>query len=194
MICVNSPCNTNNNWVCKLKWMFTPDCKWGDCIKRSCHNWTVHSDAIEHNMKEKAFKPPHDKTNKMTVRPAKTQISLGIRPVWSKSLLCTHWVAKEPNFLRVDSEDSDQTGRMPRLIWVFAGYKCHFVGFVRRRLIFRAGNCKYFPWPELTVGVSQLYYLQGRVNVAIKKQHFTVLCMLLSLPVMNALFDDECCE
>ena len=24
---------------------------------------------------------PHDKTNKMTVRPAKTQISLGIRPV-----------------------------------------------------------------------------------------------------------------
>ena len=27
--------------------------------------------------------PPHDKTNKMTVHPAKTQISLGIRPVWS---------------------------------------------------------------------------------------------------------------
>ena len=27
--------------------------------------------------------PRHDKTNKMTVRPAKTQISLGIRPVWS---------------------------------------------------------------------------------------------------------------
>ena len=25
--------------------------------------------------------PPHGKTNKMTVRPAKTQISLGIRPV-----------------------------------------------------------------------------------------------------------------
>ena len=27
------------------------------------------------------YKPPHDKTNKMTVRPAKTQVSLGIRPV-----------------------------------------------------------------------------------------------------------------
>ena len=26
---------------------------------------------------------PHDKTNKMTVGQAKTQISLGIRPVWS---------------------------------------------------------------------------------------------------------------
>ena len=29
--------------------------------------------------------PQHDKTNKMSVRPAKTQISLGIRPVWSES-------------------------------------------------------------------------------------------------------------
>ena len=27
--------------------------------------------------------PPHDKINKMTKHPAKTQISLGIRPVWS---------------------------------------------------------------------------------------------------------------
>ena len=29
--------------------------------------------------------PWHDKTYKMSVRPAKTQISLGIRPVWSES-------------------------------------------------------------------------------------------------------------
>ena len=57
----------------------------------------------------------------VTVRPAKTQISLGIRPVWSESSLsawrklgslATHWA---------HSEDSGQTGRMPRLIWVFAG-------------------------------------------------------------------------
>ena len=55
------------------------------------------------------------------VRPAKTHISLGIRPVWSESSLsawrklgslATHWA---------HSEDSDQTGRMPRLIWFFAG-------------------------------------------------------------------------
>ena len=49
------------------------------------------------------------------------QISLGIRPVWSESLLCAQWVAKDPSFLHADSEDSDQTRRMPRLIWVFAG-------------------------------------------------------------------------
>ena len=57
----------------------------------------------------------------MNVRPAKTQISLGIRPVWSESSLCAQWVAKDPRFLYADSEDSDQTGRMPRLIWDFAG-------------------------------------------------------------------------
>ena len=28
-----------------------------------------------------SFQPHHDKTNKITVHPAKTQISLGIRPV-----------------------------------------------------------------------------------------------------------------
>ena len=65
--------------------------------------------------------PRHDKTSRMTVRPAKTQISLGISPVWSVSslsawrkpgILATHWA---------HSKDSDQTGRMTRLIWVFAG-------------------------------------------------------------------------
>ena len=68
----------------------------------------------------------------MNVRPAKTRISLGIRPVWSESSLGTQWVAKDPRFLHADSEDSDQTGRMPRLIWVFAGRTLIllFVGFV----------------------------------------------------------------
>ena len=57
----------------------------------------------------------------MSVRPAKTHISLDIHPVWSESSLCTQWIAKDSSFLRVDSEDSDQTGRMPKLIRVFAG-------------------------------------------------------------------------
>ena len=37
-------------------------------------------------------------------------------------------------FLHGDSEHSDQTGRMPRLIGVFAGRICHIVGFVVTRL------------------------------------------------------------
>ena len=50
------------------------------------------------------------------------QISLGICPVWSESLLCAQRVDKDPSFLHADNEDSDQTGRMSRLIWVFAGH------------------------------------------------------------------------
>ena len=74
------------------------------------------------------------KPTKWPVRTAKTRISLGIRPVWSEPSLSTwrnlgslaiHWA---------HSKDSDQTGRMPRLIWVFAGCTGHFVGFVVLRL------------------------------------------------------------
>ena len=61
------------------------------------------------------------KPTKWHVRPTMTQISLCIRPVWTASSLSVQWVAKDKGFLRADSEDSDQTGRMPRLIWVFDG-------------------------------------------------------------------------
>ena len=75
------------------------------------------------------------KPTKWPVRPSKTPISLGICPVWSESSPCAQWVAKvDARFLHVNSEDSDQTGRMPRLIWVFVGRTCHFVGLVMRRL------------------------------------------------------------
>ena len=33
-----------------------------------------------------------------------------------QSLLCAQWVVKDPSFLHVDREDSDQTGQMPSLI------------------------------------------------------------------------------
>ena len=47
---------------------------------------------------------------------------------------CSLYAEMDPSLLYADSEDSDQTGRMPRLIWVFAGRTCHFVGFVMRWL------------------------------------------------------------
>ena len=53
-----------------------------------------------------------------------------------QSSMHAQWVAKDPRFLYADSEDSDQTGQMPRLIWDFAGRTCHFVGFVMRWLIY----------------------------------------------------------
>ena len=47
---------------------------------------------------------------------------LRLRSAWAstwseQSSLCALWVAKDPIFLHTDSKDSDQTGRMPRLIW-----------------------------------------------------------------------------
>ena len=50
----------------------------------------------------------------------------------SNPVLCAQWVAEDQRFLHADSEESDQTAWMPRLIWVFAGLTCHFVGFVMR--------------------------------------------------------------
>ena len=44
------------------------------------------------------------KPKKWYVRPAKTQISLGICPVWSESSLCAQCVVKDPSFLHADSE------------------------------------------------------------------------------------------
>ena len=49
-----------------------------------------------------------------------------LRSAWAsaqsdQSSLCAQWVDKDSRFLHADSEGSDQTGQMPRLIWVFAG-------------------------------------------------------------------------
>ena len=49
-------------------------------------------------------------------------------------VFAVRWVAKDPNFLHAVSENSDQTERMRKLILVFAGRTCHFVGFVVSRL------------------------------------------------------------
>ena len=76
------------------------------------------------------------KPTKLHVGPAKTQISLGIRPVWSETSLSAWRNLGSLAIHSAYSEDSDQSGRIPRLIWVFAGRTCHFVGFVMRRLLY----------------------------------------------------------
>ena len=82
------------------------------------HSWTIID--LWDRLVQRKLSHLMTKSTKWHVRPAKTQISLCIRPVWSESLLsmwrklgslASHWA---------QSKDSDQTGRMPRLIWVFA--------------------------------------------------------------------------
>ena len=93
------------------------------------------------NFHSSIIEPSHDKTNKMICAPSKD------RSAWAatqsdQSLQCGQWVVESPMFLHVDSQDSDQTGRMPRLIRVFAGRKGHYVGFVMRRLILLQVKCE----------------------------------------------------
>ena len=75
----------------------------------------------------------------MSVRPAKTQIILGICPVWSKSSLFAWRKVGSLATHLAHSEDSDQTGLMPRLIWVFAG----------RTITLLVLSCRglYIKWP-----------------------------------------------
>ena len=75
--------------------------------------------------------PQHDKTNKMSVRPAETQISLGIRPVWSESSLSA-WVLSYPlsAHRRLWSDWADAQADLS-LRWAHN----HFVGFVMSWLI-----------------------------------------------------------
>ena len=96
--------------------------------------------------------PPRDKTNNVAVRPAKTQISLGICPVWSESSLCTQWVAKGPSFLHADREDwSDWADTQADLSLRWA--HTHFVGFVESRLI----SCVNFTWQSSGKSLFKIY-------------------------------------
>ena len=69
-----------------------------------------------------------------SVRPARTQISQGIRPVWSVFVvrLKKDWV--------LSYTLSALRRRMPRLIWVFTGHTYHFVDFVVSQFICSSDN------------------------------------------------------
>ena len=80
------------------------------------------------------IEPQLDKTTKMSVRPAKNQISLGIRPVWSESSLSA-W-GKLGSLATPERTPMTliRLGECPgylSLRWVYS----HFVGFVMSRLI-----------------------------------------------------------
>ena len=73
--------------------------------------------------------PRHDKTNKMSVRPAKTQISLGIRPVWSVFAVRSIGLKLSSSGQRRLYSDWDAQADLS-LPWAHT----HFVGFVMPRL------------------------------------------------------------
>ena len=97
-----------------------------------CHNHNSQPTPNLKTTKSNASRLMTKPTN-WSVRPAKTPISLGNRPVWSVFAVRSmgSWGF---NIYSCDSEDTDRTGRMSRLIWIFAGRKGHFDAFVMRRV------------------------------------------------------------
>ena len=87
------------------------------------------------------------------------QISLGIHLVWSELSLSACSLATH----KVHSEDTDQTGRLHRLIWVFAGRTSHFVGFVVRQLIILSSPPLFLSY-ELPLSVLSTCFSFLRVN------------------------------
>ena len=86
--------------------------------------------------KERRKRKKEEKERKKTACALSEDSDQPGHPVWSEFSLSawrklgslpTHWA---------HIEDYDLPGRMPRLIWVFAGRKDHFVGLVMRRLIY----------------------------------------------------------
>ena len=67
------------------------------------------------------------------VRPTKTQISLRIRTVLSRSSMSAWRYLASLSIQNALSEDSDQTTRKRRLIWIFAGRTCPKVRFLTLR-------------------------------------------------------------
>ena len=51
------------------------------------------------------YESRYDKTNKMSVLPAKTRQAWASAQSDQESLLCAEWVTKDPRFLHGDSED-----------------------------------------------------------------------------------------
>ena len=76
------------------------------------------------------------KPKKGHVRPAKTQISLGIRPVRSESTLCAQWVVKDPSFLHADSWSESSLGEHATLLVLTWGGSLTIIIVLSTREIF----------------------------------------------------------
>ena len=114
IIIINEVWSESNNWFMRLR----------ECLsRRHDESWTSPRETTWPSISKiwlSQMSRLMTKPTKWSVHPAKTQISLGVHPVWSESLQCVQWVAEDPVFLHADSEDLVQTGQRPRLIRVFS--------------------------------------------------------------------------
>ena len=105
--------------------------QWKTVIKLPRQNIIWQWKTVTRLLRQNIIEPQHDKTSKMTCAPSEDSDQLGhppslIRAYW----LCAVSIAKNPRFLHADSKYLDQTERMSRLIFVFAGRTCRFADFL----------------------------------------------------------------
>ena len=139
-------------------WMLRLICAFVVCIWRK-------TGFLMTRLKWDIYEPPHVKTKKMTVCPAKTQISLGIHPS-DQSLCCPHKKALVLSYLlsaqrRLWSDWVDAQAGLS-LHWVHI----HFVGFVMRRLkwdLYKQGRPDQMP--QNVVTDQGLHCLLTRISI-----------------------------
>ena len=73
-------------FLCDINMCFTRQCTVSETLLSKNHFHVLdvvfgQENLLKKLLSEKTFKPAHDKPTKWHVRPAKTQVSLGIRPV-----------------------------------------------------------------------------------------------------------------
>ena len=72
------------------------------------------------------------------------------------------------------SEDSDQPGQMPRLIWVSAGRICHFVKFAQADLSLRWVHMPFCKCPGWSVFTGRICHFVGFVTMRLKLHCWTI--------------------
>ena len=94
-------------------------------ISQHCFIWSCGFSFSSYgtDMSQSMTKPTKWQVRELRLRSAwaSAQSDQSSQSAWRKLVfLAIYWV---------QSKDSDQPGHLPRLIWVFAWRKCHFVGF-----------------------------------------------------------------
>ena len=108
-------------------------------------------------------------SSRLHVPPAKSQINMRIRAVWSESWQGTLRVAKDPKCLLADSEDSDQSVWIRKLVCVFSGRTYNLVGNIVPWLILSYCYAEGMAWEKWIIMKTYLY------NVDPVKPHFYIV-------------------
>ena len=136
------------------------------------------------DMKHTKNKPQHNKTN--NVCPAKTQISLGIHPVWSESSLsawrklwslATHWVHRESLIRLGDSDQTESSLCTQSLCWF-----CH-----------EAAQIFFLVWTPLINGNRKLVRELTNAERKWLEIAFSIANCRYRLPICNLIGNLNCC-